>query len=97
MIGKHTKEAQRIKELENELRETIRRSNKEIKDIKRECAEQFKRIYDLLTQNSLGNGRAMSKKATEIAKDNYVILTVDNYIENDTKILELPKHDQVTR
>ena len=37
-LGKHTQEVQKIRELE----ETIRLKDQEIKDIKVECAEQFR-------------------------------------------------------
>lgn len=98
MIGKHTEEARRIRFLEQKiemLKDIIKRKDKEIQEIKEECAEQFKKIYNSLTKNSLGNERTMKRRATEIAKDNFVILTKDVSIENDEKILELPKHDQV--
>ena len=38
-IGKHSKEAVEIKKLEDK----VKRKDREIKDIKLECAEQFKK------------------------------------------------------
>ena len=43
MPGKHTEEAQEIKR----LKRLVDLRDKEIIDIKRECADQFKKIKDL--------------------------------------------------
>lgn len=78
MKGKHT---------ENALKDTIKRKEQEIIDIKKECAEQFKKIADFANKNDLGNKEAKIRRMAEIAKDNFNLL-LDDLI--DYKIIELP-------
>lgn len=91
-MGKHTKEAVYIKQLE----ETIRLKDREIDEIKTECADQFKKIKDLCHSNSYGNINILLRKIEEIADDNFITLVKDLFIENDEegKIIELPKTRQ---
>lgn len=56
MLGKHSEEGQTIKRLQ----ETIDLKDKEITDIKRECADQFKKIRDLCLQTN------MAEKMTKV-------------------------------
>lgn len=97
--GKHSKERY-IEELEN----TIEYKDREIRDIKNGCIEEFKKIKDLCFCNDY-NGQYDDKKKLqkifEIATDNYSILMKDIAIEDGiygkTKIIELPKTDQSAR
>lgn len=104
-IAKHSAEAQKIKQLENEkqkLIETIERKDTEIKDIKTECAEQFQKIRDLCFINEYGNKNLKLRKIHEIASDNFLILVKDIFIdtkyENENeKIIKLPTTNQSNR
>lgn len=87
-MGKHTNEAIKIKELEN----VIALRDKEIQDIKTECAEQFEKIKNLCFINNYTDKFANIKKIFEIATDNFKALVVDVDITNDeenAKIIEL--------
>lgn len=106
-IAKHSAEAQRIKQLakENkELTEIIERKDKEIKDIKTECAEQFQKIRDLCFVNDCGNRNIKLRNIHEIASDNFSALVKDIFIDtvydpinNQEKIIKLPTTDQSDR
>ena len=56
MPGKHSREAVENKKLQ----EIIARRDKEIKDIKTECAEQFKMIKDLCFINEYNNKKCIN-------------------------------------
>lgn len=91
MIGKHSQEAQKIKELQ----ELIYRKEQEIKDIKTECADQFKKIKDLCFINEYNDKNAKLRKIYEIASENFSALVKDILIndtdeDEKTKIIELP-------
>lgn len=91
MIGKHSQEAQEIKELQ----ELIYRKEQEIKDIKTECADQFKKIKDLCFINEYNDKNAKLRKIYEIASENFSALVKDILIndtdeDEKTKIIELP-------
>lgn len=89
IFGKHTEEGQAIQKLQN----TIKLKEKEIKDIKVECAEQFKNIKDLCFINDYGDKYLSLKKIYEIASDNFSALVKDLAIEEqkeNAKIIELP-------
>lgn len=89
-IGKHTSEAIKI----NQLEETIKLKDKEIKDIKTECAEQFKKIKDICFCNDYNGKLDKLRKIHEIASDNFSALILDIVIYDDAeekaKIIELP-------
>ena len=88
-IRKHSEEAIKIKELED----VIKRKDKEIKDIKTECAEQFKKIRDLCFSNTYNERFNKLKKIYEIADDNFSALLKDLIISDNSKsekIIELP-------
>lgn len=86
-IGKHTEVGQYIAQLED----TVRRKDREIYEVKQECANAFKEIYELSKGNSFDNDRAIKNKMGEIAKDNFNLL-LDDLIDYDheNKIIELP-------
>ena len=89
MLGKHSKEALEIKA----LHELLARRDKEIKDIKTECAEQFKQIKDLCFINNYSEKYMNLRKIFEIATDNFSALVKDLAITEDkkgAKIIELP-------
>ena len=84
MLGKHTDNAIVI----NNLKETIKRKDKEIQDIKISLADVLKEIVRLNTSNTC-NTTATRRKITELAKDTQYELMKDIVIENDEKIIEL--------
>lgn len=89
IFGKHTEVGQAIQNLQN----TIKLKEKEIKDIKVECAEQFKNIKDLCFINDYGDKYLSLKKIYEIASDNFSALVKDLAIDEqkeNAKIIELP-------
>lgn len=99
MLGKHSEEGQTIKRLQ----ETIDLKEKEITDIKRECADQFKKIRDLCFANEYGgknDKNAKLRKIHEIAADNFSALVKDLIISNTEetpKIIELPTNRKVSK
>lgn len=99
MLGKHTEEAQTIKK----LNETIDLKDKEIRDIKRECADQFKKIRDLCFANEYGGKNDKSaklRKIYEIAADNFSAIIQDLVISDErdiAKIIELPTNRKVSK
>ena len=88
-FGKHSGEALKIKQSE----EAVLLKDKEIKDIKTECADQFKKIKDLCVCNSYNGQLDKLKKIYEIASDNFSALILDIVIydepEEKGKIIEL--------
>lgn len=91
MPGKHSKEALEIKRLE----ELVELRDKEIKDIKVYCADQFKKIKDLCFINEYGDRNMKLRKIHEIASDNFSQLVRDIIIDETdedqkAKIIELP-------
>jgi len=91
MPGKHSKEALEIKRLE----ELVELRDKEIKDIKVYCADQFKKIKDLCFINEYGDRNMKLRKIHEIASDNFSQLVTDIVInetdeDQKAKIIELP-------
>lgn len=91
MPGKHSKEALEIKRLE----ELVELRDKEIKDIKVYCADQFKKIRDLCFINEYGDRNMKLRKIHEIASDNFSQLVTDIVInetdeDKKAKIIELP-------
>lgn len=98
-IGKHTAEAQKIRELE----EDVRLRDREILEIKTECAEQFKAIKDLCFINEYNDKYSKLKKIYEIASDNFSALVKDIVIsegkeeKQQCKIIELPTTNQSNR
>ena len=94
--GKHTEIGQKIAKLE----ETIRKKDQEIIDVKQECADVFKQIYDLSKIYDYGQARRIMGKMGEIAKDNFNLLLndlLDYKNEQNNKIIELPRNRQIKR
>lgn len=90
-IGKHTESGQKIAQLED----VIKRKDREIYEVKQECANAFKQIYELSKGNSFDNDRAIKNKMGEMAKDNFNLLLddlIDYKYEQSNKIIELPTH-----
>ncbi len=90
-IGKHSKEAIEIKKLEDK----VKCKDREIKDIKLECAEQFKKIKDLCFSNTYNEKFDKLKKIYEIASENFSVLVKDLIIAENSKSnkkIELPTH-----
>ena len=88
-IGKHTEAGQKIEQLES----TIKRKDREIYEVKQECASAFKEIYELSKGNSFDNDRAIKSRMGEIAKDNFNLLfndLIDYEHDCKNKIIELP-------
>lgn len=86
-IAKHSKEEQTIRELE----ETIRLRDREIHDIKTECAEQFRIIRDYCTCNDYGSKFDRVQKIHSIANSNFIALLQDLLDDEErAKIIELP-------
>lgn len=95
-LGKHTELGQKMAKLED----TIRRKDQEIIDVKQECADAFKQIYDLSKINDYSQIRTIMSKMGEIAKDNFNLLLndlLDYKYERDNKIIELPRNRQIKR
>ena len=91
MPGKHSKEALEIKRLE----ELVELRDKEIKDIKVYCADQFEKIKNLCFINEYGDRNMKLRKIHEIASDNFSQLVRDIVIDETdedqkAKIIELP-------
>ncbi len=91
MPGKHSKEALEIKRLE----ELVELRDKEIKDIKVYCADQFEKIKNLCFINEYGDRNIKLRKIYEIASDNFSQLVRDIVIDETdedqkAKIIELP-------
>ena len=73
MIGKHTDEGQRIKQLE----ETVAAKDKEIKDIKFSLADILLKIRDLNESNDYGDPSVKKRKISELCTDTRYELLVD--------------------
>ena len=88
ILRRNSKETQKIEELE----EIIKLKDREIKEIKSECAEQFKNIKDLCFINDYGDKYLNLNKIHEIASDNFSALVKDMLIDKaeENKIIELP-------
>lgn len=94
-FAKHTSagiEINKLKEEKRLLEEIVNRKDQEIKDIKTECAEQFKNIKDLCFINNYGDKYLSLRKIHEIASDNFSALVKDIVIDSaeENKIIELP-------
>lgn len=84
--GKHSKENLYIKQLE----ETINLKDREIADIKDSLSNEFQKILTVNEGNDYSNKEYKKRKISEICRDNVYELRKDLYIENDSKIIELP-------
>lgn len=84
--GKHSKENLYIKQLET----TIDLKDREIADIKNSLADVFQEILVVNESNSYNNKEIKQRKISEICRDKIYELRKDLFIENDSKIIELP-------
>lgn len=84
--GKHSKENLYVKQLE----ETIKLKDREITDIKDSLADEFQKILIVNESNDYGNKESKERKISEICRDTIYELRKDLFIENDSKIIELP-------
>lgn len=92
MIGKHTEEAQKIKQLE----ETISLKEKEIKDIKFSVSDILLQIRNINESNNYSDPSVKRKKISELCTDTRYELLIDELEGNHekAKIIELPNTDQ---
>lgn len=97
MIGKHTEEAQKIKQLE----ETVAAKDKEIKDIKFSLADILLRIRNLNESNDYEDPSVKRRKISELCIDTRYELLIDEidgfYQKEKTQIIKLPITDQSHR
>ncbi len=94
MLGKHTDEGIKIKQLE----ETIQRKDKEIKDIKFSLADILLMIRNLNESNDYSDPSVKRRKISELCTDTRYELLIDEieigYKKQSAKIIELPNTDQ---
>jgi hypothetical protein len=97
MIGKHTEEAQKIKQLE----ETVAAKDKEIKDIKFSLADILLRIRNLNESNDYGDSSVKRRKISGLCTDTRYELLIDEidgfYQKEKAQIIKLPITDQSHR
>lgn len=91
MLGKHTNEAQRIKELET----TIALRDKENKDIKLSVADILLQIRNINESNNYADESVKKRIISELCTDTRYELLIDeieefNYKKQNAKIIELP-------
>lgn len=90
MLGKHTEESVKIKQLE----ETIELKNKEIKDIKYSLADILLKIRTINESNDCGDPSVKKRKISELCTDTRYELLIDEidgfYEKEKAKIIELP-------
>ena len=97
MRGKHTDEAQKIKQLE----ETIKLRDKEIKDIKFSVSDILLQIRTLNESNDYGDPsqRKISELCTE-TRYQLLVEEIDNFYKKEkqqAKIIELPNTAKVNK
>lgn len=88
MLGKHTDEGVKIKQLQ----ETIQLKDKEIKDIKFSIVDVLQQIRNLNEANEYGDPSVKRRKISELCTDTQYQLLLDEIEDNDEKgkIIELP-------
>lgn len=103
MFGKHSNEGLKVKQLEKEiiqLKGIINRKDREIEDIKTECASQFELIRDLCFCNDCEGKWDRLNRINEIAEDNFSALVKDLVIDklgDKAQIIELSTARQSNR
>lgn len=94
MMGKHSQEALKIKQLE----ETIELKKKEIKDIKFSVSDVLLQIRNINESNNYSDPSVKKRKISELCTDTRDELLIDElevcYKKQKTKIIELPNTDQ---
>jgi len=91
MIGKHSEESIKIKQLE----ETIRLRNQEIKDIKNSVADILLRIKILNESNSYGDPSIKKRKISELCTDTRYELLIDEIDETYKKEKTYYRKDKI--
>ena len=91
MIGKHSEESIKIKQLE----ETIRLKDKEIKDIKTSLADILLRIRILNESNSYGDPSIKKRKISELCTDTRYELLIDEIDETYKKEKTYYRKDKI--
>ena len=92
MMGKHSEEGQKIKELE----ELVTRKEKEIKDIKISVSDVLLQIRNINESNEYHDPSVKKRKISELCTDTRYELLIDEidgfYKKNkkNSKIIELP-------
>ena len=90
MMGKHSQEALKIKQLE----ETIELKEKEIKDIKFSVSDVLLQIRNINESNNYSDPSVKKRKISELCTDTRYELLIDElevcYKKQKTKIIELP-------
>lgn len=79
------------------LKNVILLRDREIKDIKFECAKEFEKIKNVCFSNEYNGKYDKLRKINEIAKDNFLALVNDLVILEEGKIIELPNTNQSKR
>lgn len=92
MLGKHTNEVQKIKELEK----TITLRDKEIKDIKLSVADILLQIRNINESNNYADESIKKRKISELCTDTRYELLIDEieeigYKKQKAKIMEFKK------
>lgn len=94
MMGKHSQEALKIKQLE----ETIELKEKEIKDIKFSVSDVLLQIRNINESNNYSDPSVKKRKISELCTDTRYELLIDELEicckKQKTKIIELPNTDQ---
>ena len=97
MIGKHSEEALRIKQLE----ETVKLKEREIYDIKHSLADILFKIRTINESNDCGDPSVKKRKISELCTDTRYELLIDDldepYQKDKAKIIKLPTTDQSHR
>lgn len=93
MIGKHTKEGLEIKE----QKETIKRKDREIRDVKLSIADVLEEIRKINESNNYSDESVKRRKISELCRDTIYELRIDEFIDKKDKIIELPTNDQVSK
>lgn len=97
MLGKHSEEGQRIKQLE----ETVATKDREIKDIKFSLADILLRIRNLNESNDYGDPSVKRRKISELCTDTRYELLIDEidgfYQKEKGKIIELPTNRKISK
>lgn len=97
MIGKHSQEGLKIKELE----ETIALKDREITEIKLSLSDILLQIRNINESNNYSDPSVKQRKISELCTDTRYELLIDeidmNYKKQNKKIIELPNTDQSTK
>lgn len=97
MMGKHSQEALKIKQLEETI-ELKKKEIKDIKDIKFSVSDVLLQIRNINESNNYSDPSVKKRKISELCTDTRYELLIDElevcYKKQKTKIIELPNTDQ---